>query len=88
VAGGNVRAMQRLVSEALWDEATVRETYHRLGQEEMGEPDGVLIADDTGFGKRGPTPSALRGSTVARWAKWSIVKWTCLRRMPRGRAMR
>src|SRR5437870_4827073 len=53
VEGGNVRAMQRLVSDALWDEAAMRETYHHLLQEEMGEPDGVLIIDETGFAKKG-----------------------------------
>ena len=53
VEGGKVRAMQRLVSEALWDEAAMLETYHRLVQDEMGEPDGVLIVDETGFAKKG-----------------------------------
>ena len=53
VEGGNVRAMQRLVSDALWDEAAMLETYHRLLQEEMGEPDGVLIIAETGFAKKG-----------------------------------
>jgi SRSO17 transposase len=53
VEGGKVRAMQRLVSDALWDEAAMLETYHRLVQDEMGEPDGVLIIDETGFAKKG-----------------------------------
>ena len=53
VEGGKVRAMQRLVSEALWDEDAMLETYHRLVQDEMGEPDGVLIVDETGFVKKG-----------------------------------
>src|SRR2546421_7881019 len=53
VEGGKVRAMQRLVSDALWDEAAMLETYHRLVQDEMGEPDGVLIVDETGFAKKG-----------------------------------
>src|SRR2546423_14274292 len=53
VEGGKVRAMQRLVSDALWDEAAMLETYHRLIQDEMGEPDGVLIVDETGFVKKG-----------------------------------
>src|ERR671938_101387 len=48
VEGGKVRAMQRLVSDALWDEDAMLATYHRLVQEEMGEPDGVLILDETG----------------------------------------
>src|SRR5262245_26932967 len=37
VEGGKVRAMQRLVSDALWDEDAMRETYHRLVCDEMGE---------------------------------------------------
>jgi hypothetical protein len=53
VEGGKGRAMQRLVSETLWDEAAMLETYHRLVQDEMGEPDGVLIVDETGFVKKG-----------------------------------
>ena len=53
VEGGNVRAMQRLVSDALWDEAAMLERYHGLVQDEMGEPDGVLIVDETGFAKKG-----------------------------------
>jgi SRSO17 transposase len=53
VEGGKVRAMQRLVSDALWDEDAMLETYHRLIQDEMGEPDGVLIIDETGFAKKG-----------------------------------
>ena len=53
VEGGKVRAMQRLVSDALWDEAAMLETYHHLVQDEMGEPDGVLIVDETGFVKKG-----------------------------------
>ena len=36
VEGGNVRAMQRLGSDALWDEAAMLETYHHLLREEMG----------------------------------------------------
>jgi SRSO17 transposase len=53
VEGGNVRAMQRLVSDALWDEEAMLQTYHRVLQDEMGEPDGVLILDETGFAKKG-----------------------------------
>ena len=53
VEGGKVRAMQRLVSDARWDEEVMLETSHRLLQDEMGEPDGVLIIDETGFAKKG-----------------------------------
>jgi SRSO17 transposase len=53
VEGGNVRAMQRLVSDALWDEDAMLATYHGLVQDEMGERDGVLIVDETGCAKKG-----------------------------------
>jgi SRSO17 transposase len=53
VEGGKVRAMPRLVSEALWDAAAMRETDHRWVQAEMGEPDGVLSVDETGCVKKG-----------------------------------
>jgi SRSO17 transposase len=53
VEGGNVRAMQRRVSAALGDEEARRETSQRWVQEEMDEPDGGLMVDATGFGKKG-----------------------------------
>src|SRR5262245_27398057 len=53
VEGGKVRAMQRLVSYALWDAAAMRETYHRLVPDEIGAAEGVLIIDETGFAKKG-----------------------------------
>ena len=53
VEGGKVRAMQRLVSDALWDEDARLATYQHLVQEEMGEADGGVIVDETGFAKTG-----------------------------------
>jgi SRSO17 transposase len=53
VDGGNVRAMQRFVSEALWDEAQMRSIYHQLVYDDMGDPDGVVIVDESGFAKKG-----------------------------------
>jgi SRSO17 transposase len=53
VEGGKVRARPRLVSAALWDEDAMLETYHRVVQDEMGEPEGVLSVDETGFAKKG-----------------------------------
>ena len=53
VNGGNVRAMQRFVSDAIWDEAQMRHIYHQLVYEDMGTPDGVVIVDESGFPKKG-----------------------------------
>src|SRR5215468_4248577 len=53
VPGGSVRGLQRLLSEVPWDEEHMRWTYHQLVAAEMGEPDGVLLFDETGFVKKG-----------------------------------
>jgi SRSO17 transposase len=53
VDGGNVRAMQRLISDAVWDEGQMRRTYHRLLNDDLGEAEGVLIFDESGFPKKG-----------------------------------
>ncbi len=49
----HVRSMQRLVSEVVWDESTMLSTYHDMVAEEMGESDGVLMFDESGFVKKG-----------------------------------
>src|SRR5262245_59137929 len=53
VPGGSVRGLQRFLSEVPWDEEHMRWTYHQLVAAEMGEPDGVLLCDETGFDKKG-----------------------------------
>ena len=53
VEGGKVRAMQRCLSEVVWDDAQMLRTYHRLVDEDMGDPEGVLIFDESGFPKKG-----------------------------------
>jgi hypothetical protein len=54
VEGGKVQAMQRLVSEALWDAAALWATNPRLGQDERGEPAGVRRVEETGCATKGP----------------------------------
>src|SRR5216684_9177312 len=53
VDGGNIRGMQRCMSDDVWDEDTMRETSHGLVADEMGDPDGVLLFDESGFVKKG-----------------------------------
>lgn len=49
----SIRAMQRSLSEAEWDDAQMRQTYHRLVSEDLGERDGVVMVDESGFAKKG-----------------------------------
>ena len=53
VEDGNVRPMQRFISDAEWDDDKILNKYHSLVNEDMGNADGVLIFDETGFIKKG-----------------------------------
>ena len=39
--------MQRLLSDAVWDADAVRDELGSFVVDELGDPDGVLIIDDT-----------------------------------------
>ena len=53
VEGGTIRGLQRFISDVHWDEEQMRWTYHQLVADELGDPDGVLMFDETGFVKKG-----------------------------------
>jgi len=53
VEGGTLRGLQRFLSDVVWDEEQMVWNYHQLVAEEMGDPAGVLMFDETGFVKKG-----------------------------------
>src|SRR5262250_3327291 len=53
VEGGSIRSLQRFLSETVWDEEQMRWNYHQLVADALGEPDGVLMFDESGFVKKG-----------------------------------
>jgi len=53
VEGGTIRGMQRFISDVCWDEEQMRWNYHQLVADELGDPEGVLMFDETGFVKKG-----------------------------------
>src|ERR671914_2057850 len=53
IEGGNVRGMQRFISDDVWKEDEMRQTYHGMVADEMGEPQGMIIFDESGFVKKG-----------------------------------
>jgi SRSO17 transposase len=53
VEGGTIRGMQRFISDVHWDEEQMRWNYHQLVADELGDPEGVLMFDETGFVKKG-----------------------------------
>jgi SRSO17 transposase len=50
---GTPDGMQRLLNAAVWDADKVRDVLGRYVAARLGDPDGVLIADETGFEKTG-----------------------------------
>src|SRR5262244_579480 len=53
VKGGTIRGLQRFISDVSWDEEHMRWTYHQLVADAMGDPEGVVMVDETGFVKKG-----------------------------------
>jgi SRSO17 transposase len=53
LAGGKVRAMQQFVGTSGWQDSPIVKQHQRLVEEGLGEPEGVLIVDDSGFPKQG-----------------------------------
>jgi SRSO17 transposase len=47
------RGMQRLLSQAVWDEDGVRDDLRNYVAEQLGEPGAVLVVDETGDVKKG-----------------------------------
>jgi len=53
VKDGKVRAMQRFVSDAPWDDENIEHKYRSMVNDDLGSPDGALIFDESGFVKKG-----------------------------------
>jgi len=49
----NAHGVQRLLEEADWDEEAVRDELRTYVIEQLGEPAGLLVVDETGFIKKG-----------------------------------
>jgi SRSO17 transposase len=53
VEQASVRSMQRAVSEVFWDEAKILKRHRSMVNEDMGDPNGVVLFDESGFLKKG-----------------------------------
>jgi len=49
----SVRSMQRAISDAIWYEDDILNRHQEMVGEEMGDQDGVLMFDESGFSKKG-----------------------------------
>ena len=53
VENAKVRAMQFFVSDVIWDDKKILSKYRSMVNNDMGDPAGALIFDETGFIKKG-----------------------------------
>jgi SRSO17 transposase len=53
VKDGNVRALQRFVSDAPWDDGKMAFKYRCCVDDDLGSPEGALVFDESGFVKKG-----------------------------------
>jgi len=53
IEGGNIRGMQRFITTDVWNEPQMQHIYHGMVAHDMGDPQGVLIFDESGFVKKG-----------------------------------
>ena len=53
VEDGNIRAMQHFVSDVIWNDSKIIRKYHSMIDDDLGDPNGVVIFDETGFLKKG-----------------------------------
>jgi SRSO17 transposase len=53
IKDGNVRALQRFVSDAPWAENKMGAKFRSFVNDDLGSPDGAMIFDESGFLKKG-----------------------------------
>jgi SRSO17 transposase len=53
IEGCVVRSLQKFVGQGRWNDETVLEDLQRHAVTELGDPDGVINVDETGFPKKG-----------------------------------
>jgi hypothetical protein len=75
--------MQRLLRRADWDVDGVRDDVRGYVTGQPGDPAGVLIADETGFIKKGTRSAGVRGSTPGPPGGPRTARSACSWPMPR-----
>ena len=66
--------LQRFIGWAPWDDVPLRQELTRQVAEHLGQAEGVLVFDPSGFPKSGTESAGWRASGVAVWARSTTVK--------------
>ena len=69
--------MQHLLAGARWDADGVRDDLRGYVIEHLGDPDAVLVVDETGDLKKGTARPAFNGNTPEPRAGSRTVRWRC-----------
>jgi SRSO17 transposase len=80
--------MQRLLRRADWDIDGVRDDVRAYVAGQLGEPDGVLIADDTGFLEKGIRSAGVQRQYSGPPGGRRTARSECSWRMPPGSGTR
>jgi len=66
--------LQQFLYRGSWDADRVRDQLRGYVCEHLGEHDGVLVVDETGFLKQGKHSAGVKDSTAAQPDGWRIVR--------------
>ena len=81
-------AVQDFLARVRWDADQLRDDLRAYVVAHLGDADGVLVLDETGFVKKGRNRSGCSGSIRARPGASRIARLECLSAMPAGTATR
>ena len=70
--------LQHLLSRAKWDADAVRDDLRDYVIDAFGDPDAILVLDETGDVKKGVEPSGCSASTPAPPGASRTPKWRCI----------
>jgi hypothetical protein len=71
------KALQRLLNLSPWDADEARDLVRVYAMEHFADPRGVLIADPTGFAKKGTSQQVSNVSIRERWAGFTTARSAC-----------
>lgn len=83
-----VRAVQQFIGEGTWDDDRILERHEHLVAEDLGEVDGTMIVEGSGFRRKASIRSACSRSIAGRWARSPIANRESLSSMSRVAATR
>ena len=69
------QGIQKFIGEVPWDHQPMLKTLAAQVGRELGEPDGVIVFDPSGFPKKGTKSVGSPSSGAAAWARLSDARW-------------